>query len=57
MQPSHRDMFFFVRAKTNNTMALTNSSTQSMTDSPRTERGEMTADIPRIKRMLKRVYC
>lgn len=51
--PSHLDIVFFVFANTNKITALINRMIQSVRDSPNTLSGEIAADIPRIKRILK----
>ena len=51
--PSHLDIVFFVFANTNKITVLINRMIQSVRDSPNTLSGEIAADIPRIKRILK----
>ena len=51
--PSHLDIVFLVFANTNKITALINRMIQSVRDSPNTLSGEIVADIPRIKRILK----
>ena len=50
---SHLDIVFLVFANTNKITALINRMIQSVRDSPNTLSGEIVADIPRIKRILK----